>query len=591
MTARGRVTAAIILIASGLMMGLGGLVAGSKSVQAASLLLTAATGTALGLGLHRTRARLDQALVQFREADRLLQMTEATARVGHWEVDLVDPRVFWSDETCRIHGEEPGPAPPLEAAMDYYHPGDRSEVQRVFEHSVATGEDFQFEARLLRADGAVRHVESVGSVIADASGTSTSVFGVFRDRTDDIERERALKDALRKARHAAAAKSRFLANMSHEIRTPMNGVIGFTDLLLTEELTPTQRRYVSLISDSGRSMLMLLNDILDISKIEAGSLELVEEPVDIRAKLSDCVDIMRASASAKGIRVATHVADDVPTAILGDRLRFRQILLNLIGNAVKFTETGSVRVEARIEQGGERPALVIDVVDTGIGIEGRKLEAIFDSFGQADATTARRFGGTGLGLSISRNLARLMGGDVVATSVAGKGSTFSVRLPARTAALPDAVGATQAREHANYERARVLIVEDNEINQVLTQAMCDQMGLDYELAIDGAEAIRKIEAARESGQLHDLVLMDLQMPEVDGFEASRRLRAAGYDAETLPIVALTANAYAEDIDACREAGMQDHLTKPVTLDQVDRMLARYVGRKLPIPKQGDRAAG
>ncbi len=591
MTVSGQAKTVILIVAATGMVAAVGDFGSLFWLPPASIAALALLAHMLASSLMRTRDRLDRALMQFREADRLLHMTESTAQVGHWEVDLVNSGVFWSDETCRIHGVEPGPAPQLDAAIDYYHPDDVEEVERMFRLSVESGEGFHFEARLVRADGEIRHVESIANVTCDEAGKSTSVFGVFRDRTDEIGRERDLKDALRKARDAGAAKSRFLANMSHEIRTPMNGVIGFTDLLLAEDLTPTQQRYVSLIGESGRSMLMLLNDILDVSKVEAGSLELADEPVDVRAKLADCVDIMRASASAKGITVTAEVAADVPTAIRGDRLRFRQILLNLIGNAVKFTETGSVRVTARIEEGGEEPHLVVDVVDTGIGIEGSKLKAIFDSFGQADATTARRFGGTGLGLSISRNLARLMDGDVVATSAPGKGSTFSLRLPVRAAVLPTTIPAEQAREHSDFERARVLIVEDNEINQILTQAMCDQMGLDHELAINGAEAISMIERACEAGRLHDLVLMDLQMPRMDGLEATRSLRAAGYDAKTLPIVALTANAFSEDVDACLDAGMQDHLTKPITLDQVDRMLARYVGDKGNSRSGRDRQAG
>ena len=522
-----------------------------------------------------------EAVRELAEANRLLLMTEQTAHVGHWEVDLVTERLYWSDETCRIHGLPPGPAPALATAISVYHPDDQQMVVDHVDQAIATGQGYRFEARLVRPDGEIRNVEAIAKVQHDDDGNPISMFGTFRDRTEELARETELKQALRDARHAAQSKTRFLANMSHEIRTPMNGLLGFTELLLADDLTETQRKYASLIGDSGRSMLTLLNDILDISKIEAGSLEIAEEPVDVRAKLHYCADVMRAGAMAKDISIETSVADDVPMAVVGDKLRFRQILLNLAGNAVKFTNSGEIRLSARRERGldGDDDWLVVDVADTGIGIAENKIERLFDNFRQAEASTARRFGGTGLGLSISRNLARLMGGDVTATSVVGEGSVFKLRIPLRaieTDEQPDAVIEEAVEPSPAVASTRLLVVEDNEINQMLIEAMCDRLGVDHALASNGAEALRMVKHADAKGCMFDLVLMDIQMPEMDGFEATRRLRNSGFDAERLPIVALTANAYAEDIEACRQAGMQDHLTKPVTLHQVEAMVARHV---------------
>ena len=368
----------------------------------------------------------------------------------------------------------------------------------------------------------------------------------------------------------------------------MNGVIGFTDLLLREELTETQRRYVGLIRDSGRSMLTLLNDILDISKIEAGSLELAKEEIVLREKLESCLAIMMPTAADKAIDLSMNIDPDVPVRFEGDRLRFRQIVLNLIGNAIKFTDEGGVCVTARMKDDSEDDVLLVEVRDTGVGIKEKQLESIFANFKQADATTARRFGGTGLGLPISRNLARLMGGDVHARANAGPGSTFTIELPVRVLDQCEKVDAeAPASSPSPVHDVSLLVVEDNVVNQVLIEAMCQKLGVDVTIAATGLDAIDHVRQARDEGRLYDLVFMDLQMPQMDGFEATRRLRALGFDADVLPIVALTANAYAEDVEACLEAGMQDHLTKPITLDQVDEMVARF---SKPSPQTRGRAA-
>ncbi|MEN3972134.1 ATP-binding protein [Sphingomicrobium sp. XHP0235] len=531
---------------------------------------------AVATKLQRSDDERRNAVHEWSESDRLLQMTEQTASIGHWEVDLRTQQIFWSDETFRIHGQPPGKAPDLEAAIAVYHPEDRQIVVDNFERAVETGTGYTFQARLVRADGEIRQVESIARVQCDDEGTSVRLFGVFRDRTDELARQRELTAALSRARYAVAAKSRFLANMSHEIRTPMNGVIGFTDLLLREELTATQRRYVSLIRDSGRSMLTLLNDILDISKIEAGSLELAKEEIVLRDKLESCLAIMMPMASEKAIDLSMNIDPDVPLRFEGDRLRFRQIVLNLIANAIKFTDEGGVCVTARMKDDSEDDVLLVEVRDTGVGIQEKQLESIFANFRQADATTARRFGGTGLGLPISRNLARLMGGDVHARANSGPGSTFTIELPVRILEHSDAVAIDAPATMGTIARdVSLLVVEDNAVNQVLIEAMCQKLGVDVAIASTGLDAIDCVRHARDEARLYDLVFMDLQMPQMDGFEATRRLRALGFDAGTLPIVALTANAYAEDVEACLEAGMQDHLTKPITLEQVDERIARY----------------
>ncbi len=418
-----------------------------------------------------------------------------------------------------------------------------------------------------------------------------SIVASVRDISDAKQLEADLTKARQKAEHAAKAKATFLANMSHEIRTPMNGVIGFTDLLLDSGLDDTQRRHAQLIADSGRAMMRLLNDILDMSKIDSGKLTIVPATVDLRAKIDACVRLLQPVADRAGILLEAKVEDDVPLRLVGDPLRLRQIMLNLIGNAVKFTEHGSVSVHAK----AKADFLEISIADTGIGISPGRLNDIFDQFRQADGSIARKYGGTGLGLAISSQLARLMGGEIVVESRLDHGTTFTVRIPllvvsdvpepwddAFLSPLPDILPPAPSRPALPQigpqtgDAARVLVAEDNDINQELVLAMARSAGLDPDLAVDGTEAIAMVEAAHAEGRPYRLVLMDMQMPEMDGLEATRRLRRAGFEPEMLPIIALTANCFAEDIAACREAGMQGHLAKPLQMAAMKDAIATYL---------------
>ena len=418
-----------------------------------------------------------------------------------------------------------------------------------------------------------------------------SIVASVRDISEAKQLEVDLTKARRKAEHAAQAKAAFLANMSHEIRTPMNGVIGFTDLLLQSDLNATQHRHAQLIADSGRAMMRLLNDILDMSKIDSGKLTLVPAPVDLRAKVATCVSLLQPVADNAGIAIESRVDNDVPARLLGDPLRLRQILLNLIGNAVKFTERGQVSVHARTEPGPDGRILAISVADTGIGIAPERLSAIFEHFRQADVSIARKYGGTGLGLAISNQLARLMGGKIDVVSELDEGTTFTVRIPLLRAQAEDAATPTAdvldkmvapvtaplpALRQRLGERPRVLVAEDNDINQELVLAMARNAGLDPDLASEGSEAIAMVKAAHAQGRPYRLILMDMQMPGVDGLEATRRLRQAGFEPDMLPIVALTANCFAEDIAACHEAGMQGHLAKPLQMPALSQAVHTYL---------------
>jgi signal transduction histidine kinase/DNA-binding NarL/FixJ family response regulator len=385
------------------------------------------------------------------------------------------------------------------------------------------------------------------------------------------ELEAELIAARASAEAAASAKSSFLANMSHEIRTPMNGVLGFADLLLHADLPPEQQRQAQMIVDSGRAMMRLLNDILDLSKIEAGQMQVAAETVELRHALRNCIKLVRPAAEQKGLELCFEVAPELPAFVQIDGLRLRQIVLNLVGNAVKFTGSGGVTVRARYA-GVEADTLEIAISDTGMGIAPERLPAIFEEFVQAEQSTAKRFGGTGLGLPISKRLAELMGGSLSAESTHGRGTTFLLRLPLIEAdeALPEAQGTSAELPEARP--LHILLAEDHDVNQALMQAMLAQLGHRMTIAADGSQAVTAVLQAHNEGVPFDLVLMDMQMPVLDGVQAARELRAAG---QGLPIIALTANAYADDVAACLAAGMQAHLAKPVQVAELARTIVRW----------------
>jgi signal transduction histidine kinase/ActR/RegA family two-component response regulator len=371
------------------------------------------------------------------------------------------------------------------------------------------------------------------------------------------------------AERMAKVRGEFLANMSHEVRTPMNGVLGMADLLLSTPLTPEQQGYTWTITQAARALVSVLDDVLDFSKLEAGKIRLETVPFSLREVAEGVVSLLGHDAAGKGFELVATYDEGLPARVFGDPTRVRQILYNLVGNAIKFTEAGAVTVRVSWSDGEAR----IEVEDTGIGIAASKLGTIFEAFTQADASTTRRYGGTGLGLTISRSLARAMGGDLAVRSEVGSGSCFTatLSLPVEGVELRDAAA---PRDGERAEGLRVLVAEDNAVNQLVVQRMLEKLGHRPFLVGDGGAAVE----AWSKGA-YDIVLMDWQMPRVDGLEATRRIREAerGSGAHTA-ILAMTANVLAGDRDACLSAGMDDLLGKPVTLAQLEEALHRWARR-------------
>ena len=385
------------------------------------------------------------------------------------------------------------------------------------------------------------------------------------------------RDAMRTAEAATAAKSNFLAVMTHEIRTPMNAVVSAVNLLRKTPLMPNQLSHLNMMADANEVLLSLLNDVLDLSKIEAGRMTFERTAIDLTEMLANLETLFAASAREKGLRLKIILARDLDTHVLGDPLRIRQILFNLLSNAVKFTEVGNIWLRARKVETASGDRLTFEVEDEGIGIEPDAIERIFNSFEQGELATTRRYGGTGLGLAISRKLARCMGGDISVKSIPGRGSCFSVALPyeAEISIVPaegDAV--IEAAEDASVH---VLIVDDHEVNRRIVSLFLEPLGWSWTMADNGAEAVERCQMRR-----FDVILMDMQMPVLDGISATKQIRALRGPNQQTPIVALTANTMDYHRAAWAEVGVLDFLTKPIEPDVLISTLLARANETVPL---------
>ncbi len=513
-------------------------------------------------------SELVQALEQSERSEQRMQLALEISDLHVWEMDYV------GRELIKVGAEDTffdQPQTYENLRRDIFQgvdPRDRPLVEGAWQRHIETGERYHPVYRVDRQDGREVWAQGAARLFAREDGRPVRLVGALQNMTDRKAAEAELISAKNEAEAANTAKSTFLATMSHEIRTPLNGVLGMAQAMAADELTAVQRERLEVIRQSGESLLAVLNDVLDLSKIEAGKLELDEADFDLRDLARGAHAAFTAIANKQGLSFDLKIEPSALGVYRGDPTRVRQILYNLISNALKFTEAGEIRVLVA-RRGG---TLVFKVSDTGIGIAPEPLAKLFGRFEQADASTSRRYGGTGLGLAICRQLTELMGGEIGVESEIGKGAVFTFILPlarvgdSRAESLPVAPPTPPDAALTN-ETLKVLAAEDNEVNQLVLKTLLHQVGIDPVVVADGAEAIAAWEA-----ETWDVILMDVQMPQVDGPTATREIRrreAATGRART-PIIALTANAMSHQVAEYREAGMDGFVAKPI---EVGRLFA------------------
>jgi PAS domain S-box-containing protein len=561
------------------------------------------------------KRKVEQAL---RTSEGRLTTTVQSTNIGIWDWDLNTNDVYLSPEWKRQLGyEDHELGNTFQEWESRIHPEDHDRALGAIAAYLSRRESkLETEHRLRHKDGSYRWILARGTLIK-SHGQSTRVVGIHLDVTDRKAAEEQLRQAKEAAEAASQAKSQFLANMSHEIRTPMNGVLGMAELLLRCPLKDKERHLTESIHQSSTVLLAVINDILDFSKIEARKMELETIPFEVRRTIREAIDLSAPSAQKKQLVLSCSIDHNIPPYLLGDPTRLRQIIVNLVGNAVKFTEQGVIEVAVSLEsQRRELYGLSVTVRDTGIGISPEVQAHIFDAFSQADGSTTRKYGGTGLGLAIVKQLVALMGGDIELQSAPGEGSTFRFnayfkrcdpvqRLLSPSAEESGTDAETFVHPARGPEQVRILLVEDNPVNREVACGMLETFNLRIDTAENGREAVAAVESAEYS-----LVFMDCQMPEMDGLTATRLIRerekrqwsmvnsqSRGKDvalssppmtndqvpmtASRVPIVALTAHAMQGDRELCLAAGMDDYLTKPFTLSQLEHVLARWVSKKRP----------
>ncbi len=554
-----------------------------------------------------TRKRDEDAL---RQSLALLGLTGHIGRIGGWSWDVQSRSFNWTDEVFRIHDLSPGKPPDPRSSLNFYTPESRPLILAAIQAALEDGRPWDLEVELCTAAGRMVWVRAQGRAERDPlTGRSIRLYGVLQDITEQravkaqleeyqlhleevVKRRTAdLASALEAAKIADKVKDSFLANVSHELRTPLNAVIGLTALALKNCSDDRQREYLEKVNSSGETLLAIINDLLDLSKIATGEMHFEALPFRLRETVARVLSSIGHRAAEKGLRLVSLVDDHLPGVLVGDPLRIEQILLNLLNNAIKFTEQGEVDLRIRLgEQDGQRVSVLIEVEDSGIGMREEDLAKIYQPFVQADPSITRKHGGTGLGLAICKRLAEGMGGRIAVSSRVGRGTCFSLVLwlglsdegesPSAEAPLPDLP--------TRYHDARVLVVDDQPLNREIVVELLATVGIVPRLAENGKEALEIVRSGRPGD--FDLLLMDIQMPVMDGLTATRKIRELpGFAA--LPIVAMTAHSMVHEKQVFLEAGMMnDHLGKPFSMNHFFLLLAKWLPQRVASAVAADSAA-
>ncbi|WP_052141122.1 PAS domain S-box protein [Pseudoalteromonas piratica] len=498
-----------------------------------------------------------------------MQIANDSAGIGVWEWNLETNALIWDDWMYKLYGIETDLfSGAYEAWENSVHPEDIEEAKAKLEAAIADTGVYDTEFRVVLPSGEIRTMKASAEVIKNGEGTPISVIGVNYDISEKVNTLATLVEAKREADRAAKAKSDFLANMSHEIRTPMNAILGGLQLLKNAELDQDLRTVLGNASFSAQSLLTIINDILDYSKIESNKLELEHAPFSINEILDSVKYDLDAQVSNKGIEFLVSVDNDFVDGWLGDLVRVKQILLNLASNAVKFTEKGSVEIKISEITYKSQQAICLNVIDSGIGMSEEVQECIFERFSQADTSTTRKYGGTGLGMSITISLIKLMGGELRLVSELNKGTDIQVVLPLKHEVMDKKQKITKSLTAPNLSDIKILIAEDNKINQVLIQSILKPTNASLTIVEDGQQAV---DAVKEDK--FDLVLMDIHMPNMDGTEAQLLIKELN---PKLPVVALTANVMTNDIDSYLVQGFVAHVGKPIDMNNLYEVLGQFV---------------
>lgn len=489
----------------------------------------------------KLREEVDKKALFYKQAAQL-------SKLGCWEIDIESQTPIWDDVVKEIHGVPMDYKPDMQSALDFFPPDARSLVETYVNQGFEKGTGWEFELPFNKASGEQIFVKAIGRVDKDGDQIK-AIYGVFQDVTDRRNNEQIkIEKAL--AEKKAAFKERFLSNMSHEIRTPMNGVIGIVDLIMATDLDDYQAELLEIIKNSSDKLLKILNDILDLSKLEAGKFELKEVPFSLTQLANEVKAVFGSIVTQKALDFKVLLDSDLPAEVIGDETRLFQVLSNIVSNSIKFTDDGEVRFDCSVNKHKE---IVFEISDTGIGIPEDKLSDIFNEFSQAEYASNNSIKGTGLGLSISKNLIELMGGRIHVESTIGVGSKFRIVIPFRASTSKTSTVIEQ--EKGIQFNGVVLVVEDNKTNQKVVGLMLKKLGIAYDSAYDGEEALKIFDS-----KVHSKILMDINMPVMDGVECTKILRSRGV---TTPIIALTGNAMEKDIQNFKSKGFDEYITKPL----------------------------